>query len=717
MTGTVIGPEGGTVTGPDGVLLQIPAGALDLEVEIWVEKVSGAPDGFRPVGDIYEFGPSGTVFAVPVTVSLPYDESLAQGPESAVRVWWALSMDGAWASLEGTPDTARDTVTGLATHFSFGAPGEPLSCNPECTGRTCGPDGCGGQCPPGCGAGEICNETSGTCECDPDCGTRVCGPDPVCGTDCGQCDQGEVCTADGQCVPTGQGPRVCPDPTIVDFGTVQPGDTLDLSFNLKNCGQENLEVYNVSLDPLSSSDFSLQNLPVFPQVLNPDASVDITVRYSPATFGSDNGAVEIYSNDPVSDPQTNLTGTISLLGDSASQACDVYVWPTPATFGTVVSGGADTIDVVLSNVGGAACTFFDAQITQNSADSEFSIVSAPAPDTNLDPGGLLQIKVQYAPVNLGADAGVLTISTSYEEGDLLVDLSGEGVASAVCDLQVSPLTIDFGTVRPSHTSAATITLQNTGTDDCNVSAIELETGALFPGEFVFTNAQTPLVVDRAGQPNSTYLLEVVFAPTQLDLHSAKVWITSDDPDLQQSGGMTCDFPTPPQPGQACVPVTGTCADARIDVMPAQLDFGLVNVGCNSAQTSVTIYNLDAATLNITNIYLGNPADPNFEIYSAPALPIQLAGGSSVEILMLYHPVDAAPHGGMLYIESDATNTALLSVPLTGQGTSNSGQTDVFFQYTNVMTDVLFVVDNSGSMGEEQAALATYFPVFLNRAVA
>ncbi|MCK5806131.1 MAG: formylglycine-generating enzyme family protein, partial [Lentisphaeria bacterium] len=37
-------------------------------------------------------------------------------------------------------------------------------CSPDCTGRDCGSDGCGGICGPGCGSGETCNETAGLCE-------------------------------------------------------------------------------------------------------------------------------------------------------------------------------------------------------------------------------------------------------------------------------------------------------------------------------------------------------------------------------------------------------------------------------------------------------------------------------------------------------------------------------------------------------------------------
>lgn len=36
-------------------------------------------------------------------------------------------------------------------------------CEPDCTDRRCGSDGCGGSCPPGCDAGETCNEATGQC--------------------------------------------------------------------------------------------------------------------------------------------------------------------------------------------------------------------------------------------------------------------------------------------------------------------------------------------------------------------------------------------------------------------------------------------------------------------------------------------------------------------------------------------------------------------------
>jgi len=92
------------------------------------------------------------------------------------------------------------------------------SCEPQCDGKQCGPDGCGGNCPPGCGpnatcqggtcvctgracgsaccaAGEVCY--GGAC-CKPSCSGKECGTDG-CGGSCGSCPGTLACGADGKC--------------------------------------------------------------------------------------------------------------------------------------------------------------------------------------------------------------------------------------------------------------------------------------------------------------------------------------------------------------------------------------------------------------------------------------------------------------------------------------------------------------------------------------
>jgi|GEM_PF-2478116 len=99
-----------------------------------------------------------------------------------------------------------------------GSPDLSDACAPECTGKQCGDDGCGGSCG-SCSTGKEC--LAGVCVCDDECApsglnactdathVRTCG-DPD-GDSCLEwgaaiaCGAGKVCSGDGECkaVPTG----------------------------------------------------------------------------------------------------------------------------------------------------------------------------------------------------------------------------------------------------------------------------------------------------------------------------------------------------------------------------------------------------------------------------------------------------------------------------------------------------------------------------------
>ena len=71
-----------------------------------------------------------------------------------------------------------------------------IACEPDCLGKTCGDDGCGGSCG-ACAAEETCT-SYGSCTCTPQCDGVVFGSDG-CGGSCGDCGLGHVCEA-GACV-------------------------------------------------------------------------------------------------------------------------------------------------------------------------------------------------------------------------------------------------------------------------------------------------------------------------------------------------------------------------------------------------------------------------------------------------------------------------------------------------------------------------------------
>ena len=74
----------------------------------------------------------------------------------------------------------------------------PECCQPNCVGKECGTDGCGGVCGE-CSENEAC--TAAAVCCHPECDSMECGPDS-CGGNCGQCNPGQVCYI-GECLNSG----------------------------------------------------------------------------------------------------------------------------------------------------------------------------------------------------------------------------------------------------------------------------------------------------------------------------------------------------------------------------------------------------------------------------------------------------------------------------------------------------------------------------------
>jgi GH18 family chitinase len=75
------------------------------------------------------------------------------------------------------------------------------SCTPNCSGKTCGADSCGGSCGT-CASGKTC-DANGACQtsCVPQCSGKSCGANG-CGGSCGTCPGTQTCNSSGACVAT-----------------------------------------------------------------------------------------------------------------------------------------------------------------------------------------------------------------------------------------------------------------------------------------------------------------------------------------------------------------------------------------------------------------------------------------------------------------------------------------------------------------------------------
>jgi uncharacterized delta-60 repeat protein len=114
-----IGAAGGTVSHASGASVTVPAGALSQNVAIAVaQSNTGAPAlpaGLTPIGSMFAFTPHGTTFAVPVTVTLPFDPTAV--PSGRTPALYKTNAQNAWERVSAATFGAT-LVTASITSFS-----------------------------------------------------------------------------------------------------------------------------------------------------------------------------------------------------------------------------------------------------------------------------------------------------------------------------------------------------------------------------------------------------------------------------------------------------------------------------------------------------------------------------------------------------------------------------------------------------------------------
>ena len=152
----------------------------------------------------------------------------------------------------------------------------------------------------------------------------------------------------------------------------------------------------------------------------------------------------------------------------------------------------------------------------------------------------------------------------------------------------------------------------------------------------------------------------------------------------------------------------------IQVSPYDHDFGDLTIGCSDSY-EVTISSIGTAPLVIDEmIYINSPdLSMNYDF----TLPLVLDPGEDVSISFEYNEDDLSEDYGKLYIYSNALGKPEQRVDHYGQGVIAGSHVDAFaFEQIN-KADILFVVDNSCSMAEEQSDLSSNAQDFVDTLVA
>ena len=153
----------------------------------------------------------------------------------------------------------------------------------------------------------------------------------------------------------------------------------------------------------------------------------------------------------------------------------------------------------------------------------------------------------------------------------------------------------------------------------------------------------------------------------------------------------------------------------IQVTPDDLMITNISAGCETTK-DIAVKNIGSGMLEITDIeyYITLPVNFSYDLDESAngALPWFLMAEEEKIFTITYIPTDDLGDNAFLEIESnDITSPTMVSTE--GIGIYYNWVTDEFEQDSLKDVDILFVVDNSGSMQRVQTSLADNFDTFIN----
>lgn len=277
------------------------------------------------------------------------------------------------------------------------------------------------------------------------------------------------------------------------------------------------------------------------------------------------------------------------------------------------------------------------------------------------------------------------------------DKVNEGVDEGEPDIVVDPPSVDFGDVAvgTSDVPVETVTVSNVGDAALQISDLYLAT------------SNTPFTFSAIGSvvvnPGESTTFTVSFEPWTAGEVNNQVVIQSNDPDTSALG----------------VDLNGNGIAPAIELSPTPDSFGNPYIGCVNARP-LTIKNIGNADLVVDGMeYTTASVDELWVDTDEPTngpLPWTIAAGDSKIVYVDYEALDTLEDSGFITVSSNDPNQPEAKAEQSGNGVEAGDNEDVYEQPVRSAVDILWVVDNSGSMGEEQSSLATNAENFMSSMV-
>lgn len=470
-------------------------------------------------------------------------------------------------------------------------------------------------------------------------------------------------------------------PEQLHFGGVAVDQKVERTVMVENVSDLPVQLRSVALHETDHA-FSLLS-PPGPMVLAPGDRHEATVRYGPTHLGLARGTLHLDS-----DSKRRPRIEVPITGDGGG--AEIAVSPDVLDFGQRPDGSRTLESVRIMNMGSTQAAELVLHRVEIDGDGAFA-ASLPATPMRLKSGEFVDVPVYFEPAGARDHTGRLLIHSSDSARPVVpVTLLGSGRTLEPCQVRFAPEVVDFGSLEPGRAVSLGIRVENVGNDLCAVKNLQVVDDA--GGAFWLSGSVPP---GFELKPNRWFIRHVSFQGHQPGNYAGRIRMEISNPFA----------PTVEIPMRASVQASCLVPD------PRRLQFGVVRSVCPPKPLTVNWSNVCSSPLLLDDIWVGEGTGDDFEVTRKPTMPLLLLPGQTVPVEVRYRAGLLGENLAPLFATNSSTREPVL-VPMHGQTYFEKKAIDDFIQQASNRIDVLFVVDNSESMVEEQPRLKAAMPAFL-----
>ncbi len=414
----------------------------------------------------------------------------------------------------------------------------------------------------------------------------------------------------------------------VDMGQVDAGVVKRRFVFLRNTGRGDLQLVSAQVNPNTSTDMvigCLQGAQFITDCafgdnrlnISPGHDLVIEIDYAPAESGSDSGSISLQFNVLTHQNVTvDITGQAvtpeiqvcfsDCIGDQGGAECsgagplcndeverDQFI----LDFGDIHMNDSAMRIVTIRNQGQRPLNVSSIALADMSHGQYTLDTSSSGLPGELQPDDEAQVLITFSPQWGGLHAENLIVQSSdVNEPEVLVKLSGQGIAPRVCP---DPMLLDFGNVQIGAPVVKTFTLESCGLEVLNLQNLQMASGS--SPDF---SLPTPPAMPANYNPGESVEVEVQYYPQTAGSDSGGVEIFSNDQSADPNTGLT-----------GTVVLKGNAVEKACDIQatPFAVNFGVVVVG-NQPTMDVVVANVGTDPCDVSDIRItANTPDDEFSL--------------------------------------------------------------------------------------------------------